>query len=156
MCALLLLLNNVLHPQKVTASYKPTVVNGREDTILFVKSDAEADQKVQELYAVYRQLGIPIVPKLVFFGQPTELSGAFRVYFQDFHYSFTSALRAIEVYIRFTAVLSLKHSKISKLIWLFIAQYFYRLEVTERYASIDRLLDFMNKTIKKVQGQHEN
>lgn len=147
----------MLHPQKVTTSYKPTVVNGKEDTILFASSDAEADQKVQELYKVYQQLGIPITPKLVFFGQPTGLSGLFRVYFRDFYYSFSTARRAIDVYIKLTSTLSLKHSKISKLVWLFIARYFYGLKVAERYASIDRLEDFVNSTIARVHGsQNEN
>ncbi|XP_058814073.1 uncharacterized protein LOC131677980 [Topomyia yanbarensis] len=146
-CVLLLLLNTVLHPQKVTSSYKPTVVNGREDTILFANSDIEADEKVREQYKVYQQLGIPLVPKLVFFGR---LSGTFRVYFQGFYYSLQSARRAIDVYIKLTAVLSLKHSKISKLVWLFIARFFYGIKVTERYASIDRLEDFVKSSITKL------
>lgn len=153
---LLLLLNTVLHPQKVKTSYKPTVVNGREDTILFANSDIEAEKQVQELYKVYQQLGIPFAPKLVFFGQPTDLSGLFRVYFQGVYYSFSSARRAVDVYIKLTTVLSLKHSKISKLVWLFIARYFYGLKVTERYASIDKLEDFINSSLEKVHKQNEN
>lgn len=153
---LLLLVNTVLHPQKVKTSYKPTVVNGREDTILFANSDIEAEKQVQELYKTYQKLGIPIAPKLVFFGQPTDLSGLFRVYFQGYYYSFSSARRALDVYIKLTTVLKLKHSKISKLVWLFIARYFYGLKVTERYASIDKLEDFINSSLEKVHKQNEN
>lgn len=155
-CVLLLLLNTVLHPQKVTTSYKPTVVNGREDTILFADSNSDADMKVQNLYKVYEQLGIPIAPKLVFFGQPTDLKGEFRVYYHDFYYSFSSAQRAIDVYIKFTKVLSIKHSKISKLVWMYVARYFYGLKVNERYASIDRLEDFLNTSLGKTGNQNAN
>lgn len=105
---------------------------------------------------MYKQLGIPNAPKLVCFGQLTQLSGVFRVYFEDFYYSVTSARHAIDVYIKSTTVLSLKHSKTSKLVWLFIARYFYGLKVAERYASVIKSEDFVNTFIAKGHDQDEN
>ncbi|XP_058464333.1 uncharacterized protein LOC131438355 [Malaya genurostris] len=144
-CALLLSLNCVLHPQKVTVSYKPTVLNGQNDTVLFANSDDEAKVKLAAVYTQYQSYRIPLTPKLIFFGTQASLTGVFRVYYGDLFYTLPSASRAIDVYIKLCEVLALKHSKISKLIWLFVQHYIYDLDIPERYASIDRLVQFLNQ-----------
>lgn len=145
-CALLLLLNCVLHPQKVTKCYKPTVINGRDDTIVFADSDTNANAKLTEIYKRYQDLALPRSPKLLFFGTPTELLGVFRVYYNSYYYTVSSAIRAVDTYIKLTTVLGLKHSKISKLIWLFIARYMYKLKSAETYASIEKFVTFLEAT----------
>ncbi|XP_058443690.1 uncharacterized protein LOC131425651 [Malaya genurostris] len=144
-CALLLSLNCVLHPQKVTVSYKPTVLNGQNDTVLFANSDDEAKVKLAAVYTQYQSYRIPLTPKLIFFGTQASLTGVFRVYYGDLFYTLPSASRAVDVYIKLCEVLALKHSKISKLIWLFVQHYIYDLDIPERYASIDRLVQFLNQ-----------
>lgn len=125
---------------------KPSVTNGQEDTIIFADSDDDANSKLATLYRKYKDLGLPTSPKLIFFGSQTELLDIYRVYFEDFFYSVPSARRAIDVYIKTTTVLALKHSKISKLIWMFISRYIYGIKVPEKYTSIIKLEAFLNAT----------
>lgn len=142
----------MLHPLKVTKDYRPTVINGQNDTIIFVTSDADADTKLSDLYKRYK-VSIPLVPKLVIYGKPTDLLGTFRVYHDSTIYSLSSVRLAIDVYIKLTNVLGLKHSKISKLVWVFIAQYIYQLKSAERYASIDKFIRYLEAA---KESQHEN
>lgn len=147
LCILLLSLNCVLHPLKVTKDYKPTVINGQDDTIIFAETEADAETKLSDFYQRYQDLAIPVTPKLVFFGKPTELLGIFRVYHSLDHgstyYTLSSVSQAIDVYMKLTVVLGLKHSKISKLVWVFIAQYVYQLKPAERYVGVDKLKEYL-------------
>ncbi|XP_058453375.1 uncharacterized protein LOC131432266 [Malaya genurostris] len=68
-CALIQLLNCVLHPHKVTGNYKPTVVTALEESILFAASDKDANIKLYAVYKRYQDFGLPVSPKLIFFGK---------------------------------------------------------------------------------------
>ncbi|XP_058455270.1 uncharacterized protein LOC131432781 [Malaya genurostris] len=133
LCAVILLLNCVLHPQKVAGKYKPTIVNGIADSILFASSNDDAATKLKALYSRYQDFGLPASSKLIFFGTDYKnLTGIFRVYYGDLFYTLPTVSRAIDVFIKFTAVLGLKHSKFSYLVWLFISRYIYEIKRQER------------------------
>lgn len=145
-CSLLLLLNCILTPQKVSTSFRPTIINGKDDTILFADSDETASDILSNVYSGYRDLHLETVPKLIFFGTPTRLLGVYRVYFEEVVYNLPSVRRAVDVYIRLCTVLAIKHSKISKLVWIFVARYVYGLVVKERYATVEKFEEYLKAT----------
>ncbi|XP_055632689.1 uncharacterized protein LOC129773137 [Toxorhynchites rutilus septentrionalis] len=68
-CTLLLALNTVLPPITAAPHFKPTILVGQEDTLIFVDSKELAQSKIHEIYRSYTELDLPIVPKLVAVGE---------------------------------------------------------------------------------------
>ncbi|EAT34309.1 AAEL013428-PA [Aedes aegypti] len=144
-CAILILLNNILLPTKVTKTFKPTILSAQEDVIFFAASDAEAIQKVNEYNETVCKLGLKPSPKLVFRGESFKtLTGVFEVHYQNIVYRLDSAVRAIDVLIKFSTVFGLEHSRISRLVWNFVSSYMYKLPVPEEYGSIIKLKRYLS------------
>ncbi|XP_062535305.1 uncharacterized protein LOC134204514 [Armigeres subalbatus] len=60
-CILLLALNTVLPPIAVASRFKPTILVGQQDTLIFVDSKDQARSKIQDVYRNYEDLNLPIV-----------------------------------------------------------------------------------------------
>ncbi|KXJ72672.1 hypothetical protein RP20_CCG017447, partial [Aedes albopictus] len=135
----------VLDSRLVTAGYKPTVASAQEEIFLFDNTEQGAKQKLQELYARHKDLGLPPAPKLIALGANyKELQGHFIVCYGDLSYKFTCLKRAVDVYIKLALVLGLQHSKITKLIWLFVVRCVYGVYVPEKYSNIEKLVIHLN------------
>lgn len=135
----------MLPPVRVTAGYKPTVASAQEEIFLFDNTEQGAKQKLQELYARHKDLGLPPAPKLIALGANyKELQGHFIVCYGDLSYKFTCLKRAVDVYIKLALVLGLQHSKITKLIWLFVVRCVYGVYVPEKYSNIEKLVIHLN------------
>lgn len=145
-CAVFILLNNHLLPTKVTKTFKPTVLSAQEDVIFFASSDAEATQKVSDNNAALCKLGLKPTPKLVFRGKDFKtLTGVFEVHYQNIVYRLESAVRAVDVLIKFSTVFGLEYSRISRLVWNFVCTFIYKLPVPEEYPSINSLKRFLTR-----------
>ncbi|XP_065086695.1 uncharacterized protein LOC135708506 [Ochlerotatus camptorhynchus] len=143
-CAVLLLLNNVLKPTKVTRKFKPSILAAQEEIILFAASNDLATGVFTKFNEDYSKYGFQPVPKLIFIGEGIgSLEGEFQVRFQDFSYRFDSASRAIDVLVKFCGVFGLEHSRISRLVWLFISAFFYNVPVQEQYECINSLKAYL-------------
>ncbi|XP_058814155.1 uncharacterized protein LOC131678034 [Topomyia yanbarensis] len=150
-CALLLALSTVLSPISVASRFKPTILVGQEDTLIF-NSKEQAESKIKETYRSYAELNLPIIPKLVVVGENLDqLQGTFIVWYDDLYYELPSASRAVDVLIKLTAVFGLPFSKISKLVWHFISGYIYGIEQRESYAAINRLQTYLEE--RKVHSE---
>lgn len=137
-------LNNFLLPTKVTKTFKPTILSAQEDVIFFAATDAEARQKIHEFNETSCKLGLKPSPKLVFKGENFKsLTGEFEVHFQQIVYRFNSAVRAVDVLIKFSTVFGLEYSKISRLVWNFVSSYMYKIPVPEEYQSIIKLKRYL-------------
>ncbi|KAL1400516.1 hypothetical protein pipiens_002065 [Culex pipiens pipiens] len=66
--ALFLALNTVLPPIAAAARYKPTIIVGQEDTVLFEESVDNIEARLSAVFDGYRERNLPIVPKLVCLG----------------------------------------------------------------------------------------
>lgn len=149
-CAFLLALNTVLPPIAAGYRYKPTVSVAQEDTIVFARSVEDAHSKVQTIYSAYAERSLPVIPKLVVLGDNlNNLLGRFFVYYGDIHYELPSAARATDVIIKFTAVLGLPYSKLSKLVWYSIGDIVYNIDHRERYASCVKFRNYMTAITTK-------
>lgn len=147
-CGILLLLNCVLHPQKVSINHRPTIVNGQEDTIIFASTYEDAAKKVEEVYRRYEELSIPPTPKLVVFGKDYKnQTGVYRIYYKNLHYTVSTITRAIDVLIKFTVVYGVKPSKISYLVWLFIYHFVYGINRPEKYTSVTKLEEYLSTVL---------
>lgn len=147
MCSLLLLLSTVLLPISAGVRFKPTICVAQEDTIIFAKNEEEIISKADDVYAGYTERGLPIVPKLVFLGTGIDdLCGRYFVLYRDLRYEFSSAARATDVLIKFTAVLGIPYSRLSKLVWHFISGVLYGIPQRESYANINKLRSFLLNT----------
>lgn len=143
----MLALGTVLPLIAVASRFKPTILVGQEDTLIFVDAKEQAQSKLQETYRSYTELDLPIVPKLVAVGRNLDtLQGVFIVWYGDLSYEFQSASRAVDVLIKLTAILGLPFSKISKLVWHFLSGYFYGIKQRESYASINKLQAYLETT----------
>ncbi|KXJ69394.1 hypothetical protein RP20_CCG027287 [Aedes albopictus] len=143
-CAVLILLNNFLLPTKVTKTFKPTILSAQEDVIFFAATDAEAMQKIHEFNETSCKLGLKPSPKLIFKGENFKsLTGEFEVHYQQIVYRFNSAVRAVDVLIKFSTVFGLEYSKISRLVWNFVSSYMYKIPVPEEYQSIIKLKRYL-------------
>lgn len=120
------------------------MIDGQEDIILFASSENDAVVQLDIAYKRYQDWGLQRSPKLVFFGQPQNLTGNFSVYFDDLKYNFPNARRAVDVVIKLSGVLGLKYPKPCKLVWMFISRYIYQQNIKERYVSIDKLETYLN------------
>lgn len=139
-CAFLLALNTVLPPISAGYRYKPTISVAQEDTVVFARNEEDAASKIQTIYSAYAERSLPVVPKLVVFGDDlNRMIGRFFVYYGDIQYELPSAARALDVLIKFTAVLGLPYSKQSKLVWYSISDIVYRIPQRELYASCVKL-----------------
>ncbi|XP_062563830.1 uncharacterized protein LOC134226806 [Armigeres subalbatus] len=119
----------------------------QHDTILFVESIEEITAKVQETYASYAERKIAVVPKLVVLGTGIDnIEGRFFVCFSDVCYELPSIARATDVLIKLSVVFGLPYSKVSKLIWHFIANSAYGIERPESYVTIIRLKAYLEAT----------
>lgn len=144
-CSALLLLNNVLKPTKVTRKFKPSILAAQEEIILFAASDQLAAGVFTKFNEDYSKYGFQPVPKLIFIGEGVDsLGGEFQVRFQNFSYRFNSASRAIDVLVKFCAVFGQEHSRISRLVWLFISGFFYNIPVQEQYECINNLKAYLS------------
>ncbi|XP_021701070.1 uncharacterized protein LOC110676769 [Aedes aegypti] len=145
LCAILILLNCVLPPVRVTPGYKPTVSSAQEETILFDQTEQGAKQKLLALYARFKDLGLPHVPKLIALGANyKDLQGSFFVCYGELSYKLSCMKRAVDVFIKLTLTLGLQHSKFSKLVWLFVVRCVYGVYVPEKYSSIEKLVIHLN------------
>lgn len=150
---MLLLLNCILHPQKVSVKIRPTIVNGQEDTIIFASNHDDATEKVTATYRRYEELSIPPTPKLVVFGKDfRSQSGVYRIYYNNLFYTVSKLTRAIDVLVKLTTVFGLKPSRISYLVWLFIFHYVYGIIRPKKYTSVSKLEDYLTTTLKDVHG----
>lgn len=147
LCAVLILLHCVLPPTRPTVGYKPTVSSAQEETIIFAQTPQEAKQKLHDLLARYSDLGLKPAPKLIAIGTNyKDLLGSFFVCYNDLCYNLSSMKRAVDVYIKLALVLGLQHSKISKLVWLFVVRYVYGVYVPEKYSNIEKLVVYLSNT----------
>ncbi|XP_062549483.1 uncharacterized protein LOC134214054 [Armigeres subalbatus] len=113
-CSILLLLNNVLKPTKVTRIFKPSVLVAQEDVILFAATDDDASATLDKFMEEYTKHGFQPVPKLIAIGENvTSLDGEFQVRYKNFTYRFNTLIRAIDVLLKCSAVFGLEHSRIS-------------------------------------------
>ncbi|XP_065073049.1 uncharacterized protein LOC135697363, partial [Ochlerotatus camptorhynchus] len=145
LCALLQALNTVLPPISAASRFKPTILAGHEDVLLFAVSRDQAHSKIQAVYRSYAERNLPTVPKLVAVGESLEhLQGRFFVIYNDVCYELASASRAVDVIIKLTAVFGLPYSKITKLVWHFISGYVYGIKQRESYACINKLQNYLD------------
>lgn len=145
-CAVLILLNNILPPTKVSKDFKPTTLVAQEDIILFVNSQQDIRAKVDEVYSMYSEWGIAPIAKLVFVGSyAASLSGEFYVVYKDLVYQVESASRALDVLVKTTLVFGLEFSRVTRLVWNFICTYFYGVPGLAKYASVLKFIDQLNE-----------
>lgn len=157
MCSLLLLLSTVLLPIPAGVRFKPTICVAQEDTIIFAEDEEEIASKINDVYAGYTERGLPIVPKLVFLGRGLDnLTGRYFMQYRDLRYEAASAGRAIDVLIKFTAVLGIPYSKVSKLVWHFISGVIYGIPQRESYANINKLHSFLLVKQNQFSTIHQN
>lgn len=136
-------LNTVLPPIAAAARYKPTIIVGQEDTVLFEETDDNIEARLSAVFDGYRERNLPTVPKLVCLGSRCDrLTGRFFVCYPPLRYAVTSARRAIDILIKLTAVFALPHSKISKLVWHFIASAVYNIPLEEQYDRVNKIVQF--------------
>lgn len=144
--AVLILLNNVLKPTKVTRTYKPSILSAQEDIIFFAETDNQVVEKITEFNSTYASLGFSTIPKLVFRGKDiTSLVGVYEVHYKGIVYKLDTAARAIDVLVKLSTIFGLEYSKICRLVWNFICSYVYDLAVPEQYESINKLKRFLPK-----------
>ncbi|KXJ71642.1 hypothetical protein RP20_CCG020066 [Aedes albopictus] len=140
-CGVLMLLNHELQPTKVMRNFKPSVRTAQQDVILFGVTDEQVNAKLIEREAMYALYDIPIGPVLVFRGNDFRtLTGSYEVHYEDVVYRFDSAVRAIDVLVKFSTVFGLEYSKICRRVWLFICSFIYDLPVAEQYESTNKLI----------------
>ncbi|XP_058822709.1 uncharacterized protein LOC131684134 isoform X2 [Topomyia yanbarensis] len=143
---ILILLNNVLKPTKVTLHYKPSILVAQEEIIIFATTDDEAASKLASFYGMYENLGFTIIPKLIFRGENHKsLSGSFELHYKSVVYSLDSALRAVDLLVKFVTIFGLRHSKISRMVWQFLRSTYYEIPGEAEYASIIRLQRTINE-----------
>ncbi|XP_055604249.1 uncharacterized protein LOC129752500 [Uranotaenia lowii] len=146
-CAVLIGLNTILLPISTGARFRPSIQVAQEDTIIWAENEFEIGEQVQKVYAAYAESRLPLTPKLVAVGKDyRDVRGPFYVYYHSFYYKFSTALRAIDVLIKLTAVLGLPFSKLSQLVWQFISASIYELPISERYINIVRLSKHLKST----------
>ncbi|XP_065084640.1 uncharacterized protein LOC135706888 [Ochlerotatus camptorhynchus] len=144
--AVLILLNNVLKPTKVTKTFKPSILSAQEDIIFFAETNGQAVQKINDFNSSYESLGFYTIPKLVFRGKDiTSLSGGYEVHYKSIVYKLETAERAIDVLVKLSTIFGLEYSRICRLVWNFICSYVYDLVVPEQYESINNLKRFLPK-----------
>ncbi|XP_055586992.1 uncharacterized protein LOC129748779 [Uranotaenia lowii] len=140
LCTLLILLNCVLLPVKVARGFKPTILYAQAETVLFAETRQLAVEKYKELCSRLKDLGLPAAPKIVARGRgPTQLQNTFYVIYEELCYELPTLLQAVDVLMQLSHVLGIKHSKVSKQIWLFLARYVYSICTPEKYKSIEKL-----------------
>lgn len=134
----------MLKPTKVTRTFKPSILAAQEEVILFVPAEDSADSTLEKFNEGYCKYGFQPVPKLVFIGEGVEsLGGEFQVRYQNFTYRLDSATRALDVLIKFGAVFGQEHSRITRLVWIFITSFFYNVPVQEQYECFDKLKEYL-------------
>lgn len=134
----------MLPPIAAGSRYKPTICEAQEDTIIFAESLADAQIKIENVYSLYQERNLPLVPKLIAIGTGiSQIDGPFYVWHSDICYELNTAARATDALLKLSAVLGLPFSKISKLAWHFISSYAYVIHQRESYAAINRLKKFL-------------
>ncbi|XP_055613582.1 uncharacterized protein LOC129760027 [Uranotaenia lowii] len=146
LCSILLLLNNIFKPTKVTREFKPTVVFAQEDIIIFASTDEEVDQKIAEREISYGKFGFPPTPKLLFRGENAwTLTGTFELHFKDIVYRIDSVAGAVDAFVKFITVFGINCSPVCRLVWNFIRSYVYEIPVAEKYECIETLRRILDK-----------
>ncbi|XP_058813891.1 uncharacterized protein LOC131677843 [Topomyia yanbarensis] len=142
----LLALNTVLVPVKAAQGFKPTVATAQSDTFLLVVSREKALEEIQKSLLVYEEQRVPIPPKLVVLGENlSSVTGECLVLYKNIEYKLTSIARGNDVLVKLLIVLGLPASKLSKLVWLFIIKYVYRVEPDNGgYLCLSKLIEFLN------------
>ncbi|KXJ62527.1 hypothetical protein RP20_CCG026252 [Aedes albopictus] len=145
-CAVLILLNNILPPTKISKDFKPTTLVAQEDIILFVSTAEGIRAKVDEVYAMYNEWGLPPTVKLVFVGSgAASLTGQFYVVYKDLVFEAESVARALDILVKTTLVFGLQFSRVTRLVWNFICTHFYEIPGLAKYASVLKFIDQLNK-----------
>lgn len=124
----------------MTKKFKPSILAGQEDVIIFADTDDAVATKIKEFESTYTSLGFQPIPKLVFRGKDFQtLSGIFEVHYEGLVYRLESAARAIDALVKITTVFGLQYSRISRLVWNFICSFIYEIPVAEQYDSINAI-----------------
>lgn len=146
MCATLLGLNTVLIPVKAGKGFKPTVITAQNDTFWLCADENVARSKLEAERLIWDQLGWPEIPKLIIFGTSIEtVSPVCLVTYKNIEYKLPSVSRGLDVLVKLTLVFNLPVSKISKLLWLFIQQFVYEVDVPYSYANVTKLIEYLVK-----------
>lgn len=147
-CGVLILLNNELKPTKVTKKFKPSILAGQEDMIIFAETDDAVASKIKEFESTYTSLGFQVIPKLVFRGKNFHtLNGIYEVHYEGVVYQLDSAARAIDALVKITTVFGLQYSRISRLVWNFICSFIYEIPVAEQYDSVNTIKRLLTQCI---------
>lgn len=142
----MILLNNILPPTKISKDFKPTTLVAQEDIILFVSTAEGIRAKVDEVYAMYNDWGLPPTVKLVFVGSgAASLTGQFYVVYKDLVFEAESVARALDILVKTTLVFGLQFSRVTRLVWNFICTHFYEIPGLAKYASVLKFIDQLNK-----------
>lgn len=142
----MILLNNILPPTKISKDFKPTTLVAQEDIILFVSTAEGIRAKVDEVYSMYNDWGLPPTVKLVFVGSgAASLTGQFYVVYKDLVFEAESVARALDILVKTTLVFGLQFSRVTRLVWNFICTHFYEIPGLAKYASVLKFIDQLNK-----------
>lgn len=142
---LLLALSTVLIPVKAARGFKPTIATAQGDTFVLVKLTDEISTAFRNCQTINDEQGLPSCPKLIVLGESlTTVTGQCFVVYKNLEYSLKSIARGVDVLIKLHLILDTPLSKLSKLIWVFIGQYLYKVESKHgRYLSVNRLIDHL-------------
>lgn len=139
---MLLLLNNILRPTKVTRTFKPTISFAQEEIIIFAETENDIRSKIETAYSMYATWNAPPIPKLVFIGKSTStLTGSYYVVYKDLSYNAESVARAIDILVKMTLTFGLEFSRVTRLVWNFICSFIYEIPNQARYASVINLIE---------------
>lgn len=133
------MLHAVLHPVRINRNHKPTILDAQEDFLIHIKT-------INDLMPTIVSLTGNIQPKIIAVGPDLQNLSEFYTYCDGVRYKSTHFARSLDVIIKLSYVFNIKYSEKSKLAWIFLEQYFFKLK-SEEFSVVTNLV---NKVKQKI------
>lgn len=134
-----MLLNSVLHPQRTSQKHKPTIADAQSDFLLHVRSINDLQPKLDKLRADFATEKKKMQPKIIVIGQELQDLKEFYVFCDGVKYKLCTFTKCLDVIIKLFYVYQMEYSHVSKLVWIFLEQFFFYFK-SEKYSEVSNLI----------------
>lgn len=138
----------MLQPPRINKVKKPTIADSQQDFALHILNINNLESAIENMIAEHRQNNQPIQPKLIVVGADSSTLQEFYVFFNNIKYKFPTFRKALDVVIKLMFVFNLEYPIVSKLVWLFIQEYFYEIPNSMIYPKVKNWVKKFSKNLE--------
>ncbi|XP_067614465.1 uncharacterized protein [Eurosta solidaginis] len=138
-CIITILLHALLPPQRLNKNDKPTIADAQNDFVTLVGTPNDIQPKVVDIINQFAERKENCQPRIIAVGTDITCVSEFYIFCDAIKWKCCSYMKCVDIIIKLSYVFNTEYSQRSKLVWAFLAQYFFELK-SEDFSSVAILL----------------